>query len=99
MEIVSVDDKRVKKLVEDTTLTKVKGFDPKLVRKLSDMITAIRVMTHPLQLKSIEAWKAHELIPGQPDKWSLKVTPNFRLTFYVDQAEQEVRHLKIEDYH
>jgi len=99
MDIVSVSDKRVKKLVEDPSLTSVKGLDALEVRKISDMIAAILVMTHPLQLKSVPSWKAHELVPGHPDKWSLTVTRNYRLTFYVDHEAQEVSLLDYEDYH
>lgn len=99
MEIVSVADKRVKQLVENPKRTSVKGLDALECRKIAEMIAAIRVMTNPLQLKSVPTWKAHELVPGHPGKWSLTVTRNFRLTFYVDQKAQEVRVLNYEDYH
>jgi len=77
----------------------VKGLSQLEVRKISAMIGAIDVMTHPLQLLAVPSWKAHELIPGQPGKWSLTVTANFRLTFHVDLDEQEVHLLDYEDYH
>mgnify|MGYP005984018129 FL=1 len=99
MKIVSVKDKRVKKLVQRPTLTSVKGLDGLEVRKIAEMITAIRVMTNPLQLVAVPSWKAHELKPGQPGKWSLTVTRNYRLTFVVDQNAQEVSVLDYEDYH
>jgi proteic killer suppression protein len=99
MQIVSVRDKRVKALVEDPTITSVKGLDKLETRKIVEMIVAIRVMTHPLQLLAVPSWKAHELTPGQPDKWSLFVTRNYRLTFMVDIDLQEVSVLDYEDYH
>lgn len=99
MQIVSVRDKRVKALVEEPNRTSVKGLDKMEVRKIVEMITAIRVMSHPLQLLAVPSWKAHELIPGQPGKWSLTVTRNYRLTFMVDLDEQEVSVLDYEDYH
>jgi len=99
MQITSVRDRRVKKLVDDPTRTSVKGLSQLEVRKISAMIGAIDVMTHPLQLLAVPSWKAHELIPGQPGKWSLTVTANFRLTFHVDLDEQEVHLLDYEDYH
>lgn len=99
MKIVSVRDKRVKALVEDPSATKVKGFNALEVRKVSEMIAAILVMTHPLQLVEVPGWKAHELKPGTPGKWALTVTPNYRLTFHVDLDKQEVRLLDYEDYH
>lgn len=99
MQITSVRDRRVKKLVEDPTRTNVKGLSAIEVRKISAMIGAITVMTHPLQLLAVPSWKAHELVPGQPGKWALTVTANFRLTFHVDIDEQEVHLLDYEDYH
>lgn len=99
MEITSVRDKRVKALVENPNLTSVKGLTAIEVRKIAEMVAAIVVMTHPLQLIAVPSWKAHELIPGQPGKWSLTVRANFRLTFHVDIVEQEVRLLDYEDYH
>lgn len=99
MIIVSVRDKRVKALVEDPTRTAVRGFTALEVRKVSEMIVAIQVMDHPLQLLSVPEWRAHELKPGQPGKWALRVTPNYRLTFHVDLDNQEVRLLDYEDYH
>ncbi|MGE0179004.1 MAG: type II toxin-antitoxin system RelE/ParE family toxin [Sphingomonas sp.] len=99
MEIVSVRDKRVKKLVEQPRLTSVKGLDALETRKIVEMIAAIRMMNNPLQLKTVPSWKAHELIPGHPGKWALVVTRNYRLTFHVDQAAQQVRLLDYEDYH
>jgi proteic killer suppression protein len=99
MEIISVRDRRIKALVENHELTSVKGFDQREVRIIVEQIAAIRVMTHPLQLLAVPSWRAHELIPGQPGKWALRVTPNWRLTFHVDLNEQEVRLLDYEDYH
>lgn len=99
MKIVSIIDKRIKELVKNPTATKVKGFNALEVRKVSEMIAAIQVMTNPLQLVSVPGWKAHELRLRHPGKWALTVTPNYRLTFYVDQAAQEVRVLNYEDYH
>jgi len=99
MEIVSVRDKRVKALVENPKRTSVKGLDALEVRKIAEMIVAVRVMTNPLQLLAVPSWKAHELAPGQPGKWSLTVTRNYRLTFHVDQVAQTVTLLDYEDYH
>jgi proteic killer suppression protein len=99
MQIVSVRDKRIKALVEDPSLTSVKGLDALETRKIAEMLTAIVVMTHPLQLLAVPSWKAHELTPGTPGKWSLTVTRNYRLTFYIDLDEQTVSVLDYEDYH
>jgi proteic killer suppression protein len=99
MKIVSIKDKRVKALVENPKRTSVKGLDALEVRKIAEMVVAIQVMTHPQQLLAVPSWKAHELKPGQPDVWSLTVTRNYRLTFKVDSAAQEVAVLDYVDYH
>ena len=99
MQIVSVRDKRIKALVENPNRTSVKGLDALETRKIVEMLTAITVMTNPLQLLAVPSWKAHELTPGQPGKWSLTVTRNYRLTFHVDVAKQTVSVMDYEDYH
>lgn len=99
MKIVSVKDKRIKALVENPGRTSVKGLDALETRKIVEMLAAIRVMTHPLQLEVVPSWKAHELTPKYPRKWSLTVTRNWRLTFMVDVNAQEVSVLDYEDYH
>lgn len=99
MKIISVKDKRVKALVENPARTSVKGLDALETRKIVEMIAAINVMTTPLQLRAVPSWKAHELTPGHPDKWSLTVTRNYRLTFIVDVTAQTVSVLDYEDYH
>jgi proteic killer suppression protein len=99
MEIISVLDKRVKALVEDPSLTKVKGLSAVEIRKIAEMIIAVRMMDNPYQLRAVPEWRAHELKPGRPNVWSLRVTPNFRLTFLVKQEDQEVHLLDYEDYH
>ena len=99
MEIVSVLDRRIKKLVKNPAVTTVKGLSRADARKIIEMIAVIRVMTHPLQLLAVPSWRAHELSPGRPTYWSLWVTPNFRLVFKVDIEEQEVHFLNYEDYH
>lgn len=99
MKIVSVNDKRVKALVDNPNQTSVKGLSALETRKIVEMLAAIRVMSHPLDLLAVPSWKAHELKPGLPGKWSLFVTRNYRLTFRVDLARQEVSVLDYEDYH
>jgi proteic killer suppression protein len=99
LKIVSIRDKRVKALVENPSRTSVKGLDALETRKIVEMIAAIKIMTTPLQLRAVASWKAHELVPGHPGKWSLTVTRNYRLTFLVDQNAQTVSVLDYEDYH
>lgn len=67
--------------------------------KITEMLAVIRVMTTPYQLLAVPSWKAHDLAPGAPGKWSLTVTRNYRLTFLVDMKAQTVSVLDYEDYH
>lgn len=99
MQIISVRDKRVKALVEDTALTSVKGLDALEVRKISEMIIALRIMADPVELFAFPEWKAHILRGDRAGTWSLTVTRNWRLTFMADVETQEVTLLDYEDYH
>jgi proteic killer suppression protein len=99
MRIVQVIDKRVKQLVEDATLTTVKGFNRVQVRKVSDMIAAIKVVSEPAQLAINPAWRVHQLKGERRGTWSLTVTGNERLTFSFDPEEGTVALLDYEDYH
>lgn len=99
MQIVSVKDKRVRALVDNPKQTSVKGLDALETRKIVEMISAIRVMTHPRDLLAVPSWKCHELSPGRTGTWSLTVTRNYRLTFFVDLDAGEVSVMDYEDYH
>lgn len=99
MKIVSVKDKRVKALLENPKQTSVKGLNALETRKIAEMLTAIIVMRHPLDLMAVPGWKAHELKRSHPGKWALTVKGNYRLTFYVNIEAQEVSVLDYEDYH
>lgn len=99
MEITTIKDKRIKALAEDITLTAVKGFNAVQVRKVSMMLAAIRVMIDPVQLTLVPGWRAHELKGDRKGTWSLSVTGNERLTFFVDIEAQTASLLDYEDYH
>ncbi len=99
MRIVSVRDKRIRSLIDAPDLKSVKGLDPMEVRKLGPMIVAIQAMTHPNQLASVPSWRAHELTGSEVGIWSLTVTRNYRLTFFVNVAEQTVTLIDYRDYH
>jgi proteic killer suppression protein len=99
MQIVSVRDKRVAAIVEDDTLTSVKGFSPVEVRKIAEMVIALKMMTDPEQLFAFPAWRTHKLTGDRAGTWSLRVTGNWRLTFLADIDTQEVTLLDYEDYH
>jgi toxin HigB-1 len=53
-------------------------------------------VSHSDEFRDLAFWKAHQL---SDDRWSFHVTANYRLTFAVDDAAQEIRILNLEDYH
>jgi proteic killer suppression protein len=51
------------------------------------------------ELGTIPVWKAHRLTGDRKGVWSLHVTKNWRLTFWIDRPTGEVRDVDLEDYH
>ena len=51
------------------------------------------------ELKSIVAWRAHQLSGDRKGVWSLTVTRNWRITFRIDESEKAIIDLDYEDYH
>jgi proteic killer suppression protein len=51
------------------------------------------------ELETIPVWKAHRLTGNRKGVWSLHVTKNWRLTFWIDRVGGEVRDVDLEDYH
>ena len=99
MHITSVKHKALKKMVRDPSLTAVKGLDPWEFNIIMQQITAIKVMTHPMQLvQQFPEWRAHQW-KGHPATWSLDVTGNRRVLFNVDIKAQEVSLLNYGDFH
>lgn len=97
MKLSSVKDKRLSSLIKSNGKTGVKGLSPSDAKKLWRQLSAIAAATTPKQIEGMPGWNVHELTPGYPGKWSLTVTPNYRLTFYF--VDGEARDLDFEDYH
>jgi len=76
-----------------------KGVPASAAQKLEDMLGFLQDMPGIEALRTVPYWKAHELTGNRKGTWSLSVTKNWRLTFKVDQAKQELRDLNLEDYH
>jgi proteic killer suppression protein len=88
--------KGLKKLyLEDSS----KGLPPEAVDKLGKMLLFLQEMDEEDELAAIPVWKAHRLTGNQKGVWSLHVTRNWRLTFWIDRGAQEVRDVNLEDYH
>jgi proteic killer suppression protein len=81
--------------VEDSA----KGLPAPAVTKLRTMLTFLQDMQDEDELRHIPVWKAHQLTGNRRGTWSLHVTANWRLTFRIDRAEDEICDLDFEDYH
>jgi addiction module HigA family antidote len=76
-----------------------KGLPADAVEKLRKMLAFIQDMEDPDELRALATWRAHLLSGSRKGTWSLHVTRNWRLTFRVDDQENEIVDLDYEDYH
>lgn len=76
-----------------------KGVPPQTVQKLRNMLAFLDDMESAEELRSLTAWKAHQLSGDRKGAWSLHVTANRRLTFWIDPADNTICDLDLEDYH
>jgi proteic killer suppression protein len=63
------------------------------------MIVYLEAMENVSELRAVPVWKAHSLAGDRKGAWSLHVTRNWRLTFWVDKDEREILDVDFEDYH
>jgi proteic killer suppression protein len=76
-----------------------KGLPPPTLDKLCKMIVFLEAMEEVAELRDIPVWKAHPLTGSRKGAWSLHVTRNWRITFWIDNAQHEICDLNFEDYH
>ncbi|HXX22410.1 MAG TPA: type II toxin-antitoxin system RelE/ParE family toxin [Terriglobia bacterium] len=88
--------KGLKRLYEENS---PKGVPSASVDKLRKMLAFMDAMEDAQELRSIATWKAHLLTGDRAGIWSLHVTRNWRMTFWVDAAEKEICDMNFEDYH
>ena len=96
MKIRNIVHKGLKRLYEEDN---AKGVPPDSVDKLRKMLAFLDDMQVPEELRALPSWKVHTLTGDRKGTWSLSVTHNWRLTFRIDTAEQEVCDLNLENYH
>ena len=75
-----------------------KGVPPDTVDKLRKMFAFLDAMQQAEELRALTVWKVHTLLGDRKGTWSLSVTGNRRLTFWID-AEPQICDLNLEDYH
>ena len=96
MKIKNFTHKGLRRLYdEDDT----KGVPPESADKLRKILAYLDDMEHPAELRALTAWRAHTLSGDRKGTWSLSVTRNRRLTFWIDTAEGQICDLNLEDYH
>jgi proteic killer suppression protein len=76
-----------------------KGIPPDSVDKLRKMLAFLDDMEDAEELYALPSWKAHVLTGDRKGTWSLSVTRNRRLTFWLDAQEWEICDVDLEDYH
>ena len=96
MKIRNFAHKGLKRLYEEDD---AKGVAPNTADKLRKMLVFLDEMETPEELRALPSWQAHTLSGDREGTWSLSVTANRRLTFYLDLAGREIQDLNLEDYH
>jgi toxin HigB-1 len=81
--------------VEDST----RGVPADSADKLRKMLAFLDNMADAEELRALAVWKVHTLSGDRKGNWSLRVTRNRRLTFWIDPVENEVCDVNLEDYH
>ena len=87
--------KGLKRLYEDDS---AKGVPPDAVDKLRKMFEFVDAMQGVEELQDLPMWKAHILTGDRKGTWSLSVTRNRRLTFWIDD-EPQICDVNLEDFH
>ncbi|MGA2602583.1 MAG: type II toxin-antitoxin system RelE/ParE family toxin [Bryobacteraceae bacterium] len=95
MKIRGFAHKGLKRLYEDNS---AKGVPPDTVDKLRKMLAFLDTMQEADELRAVTVWKVHTLLGGRKGTWSLSVTRNRRLTFWIDD-EPQICDVNLEDYH
>ena len=75
------------------------GLPPVVVSKIRRIVSFLQDMGSEDELRCVPAWKAHQLVGDRKGTWSLFVTKNWRMTFWIDKTEIEIVDLDYEDYH
>ena len=96
MKIRNVIHKGLRRFIETDD---VSGLQPVVIEKVRRIVTFLQDMESEDELRTLVSWKAHLLTGDRKGTWSLSVTKNWRLTFWIDKAEIEIIDLNYEDYH
>jgi len=75
------------------------GLPPAAIERVRNIVTFLQAMERVEELRNVPSWKAHMLTGNRKGTWSLAVTPNWRVSFRVDDIQKEIYDLNYEDYH
>jgi len=96
MKIRNVRHKALRRFIENDDAS---GLQPAVIEKIRHIISFLQDMENEDELRIVPSWKAHQLTGGRKGTWSLFVTKNWRITFWIDQNTIEIIDLNYEDYH
>ena len=96
MKIRNVNHKGLRRFMEDDN---VSGLQPEVRERVRRILSFLQDMEQVGELRGVPGWRAHQLAGGRDGTWSLSVTKNWRITFRIDQARNEIVDLNYEDYH
>lgn len=95
VEVRSVAHKGLRRLIEDGTAA---GLPAAHVPKIEAILSFLLAAPDVEAVKKLRTWKAHQLTGDRKGTWSLSITPNWRITFLVNDRD-EIEKLDFEDYH
>ena len=96
MKIRNVAHKGLRRLIQEDDAS---GVQAAIAPKLRRMVSFLQDMEREEELRTVPGWRAHKLTGDRKGTWSLSVTANWRLTFWIDREEMEIVDLHYEDYH
>lgn len=96
MKIRNVIHKGLRRFIEDDDAS---GLQPAVVVKVQRIVSFLQDMEAEEELRTVQSWKAHMLTGNRKGTWSLFVTQNWRMTFWIDRQDIEIIDLDYEDYH
>ena len=75
------------------------GLPSEHLDKIRNILSFLQEMASVEEIRDIPSWRAHQLSGSRKGVWSLVVTRNWRITFLIDENEEEILDLDYEDYH
>jgi proteic killer suppression protein len=95
MEVESIRHKALRSFAETG---KPKGLPGSLVDRLRKMLAYLAAIESEAELKAPPNYGAHQLTGDRAGVWSLTVTKNWRMTFWINDA-LAIEDMDLEDYH